>query len=136
MIGLSVFSAFATVFVVLVLLVYGEMEPTVTITDNGIRISGAYGVKMDFAEITNISLMEDAIHSIGLTRRTSGHATSSTLKGHFESSRYGGVLLFTRPSSSPTIHIQWESKEDVFLNFKNPDATRKLYHDMKIAFER
>ena len=135
-IGWSIFITFATIFAVLVLLVYGEMEPDVTITDNGIRISGAYGVKMDFAEITDIALMEDAVRSIGLTRRTFGHGTSSALKGHFESSRYGGVLLFTRPSSSPTIHIQRESKEDVFLNFKNPDATRKLYRDMKTALAR
>ena len=134
--GFTVFGLLAVTFAVPVLLVYGEMEPTVTITDNGIRISSMYGVKIDFEEITDISLMNNTVSSIGLTMRTNGYGTGSTQKGYFKSNRYGRVLLFTRTGSSPTIHIQRESKEDVFLNFKNPDATIRLYKEMKTAFEK
>ena len=134
--GFTAFGLLAVTFAVPVLLLYGEMEPTVTITDNGIRISGMYGVKIDFEEITDISLMNNTVSSIGLTMRTNGYGTGSTQKGYFKSNRYGRVLLFTRTGSSPTIHIQRESKEDVFLNFKNPDATIRLYKEMKTAFAK
>ncbi|MCL2004533.1 MAG: DUF3784 domain-containing protein [Planctomycetaceae bacterium] len=134
--GYSVFILLAVMFAVPILLLYGELEPTVTITDNSIRISGVYGVKIDIAEITDIFLMEDAISSIGLTMRTNGYGTDSTQKGYFRSNRYGSVLLFTRTNSSPTIHIQREGKEDIFLNFSNNEATRTLYHDLTTAFAR
>ena len=134
--GFSAFSLLAVMFAIPVLLLYGELEPTVKVTDNGIRISGMYGVKIDFAEITDIFLMEDTVSSIGLTMRTNGYGTNSTQKGYFRSNRYGSVLLFTRTGSSPTIHIQRESREDIFLNFRNNEATRTLYHDLTTAFER
>ena len=119
-----------------VLLFWGEEEPTVNITDNNIRISGMYGVKIDFTEITDISLMENTISSIGITWKTIGHATSSTHKGYFQSNIYGSVLLFSRTKSSPTIHIEREGKADVFLNLSDEEATRTLYNDLKTAFAR
>jgi hypothetical protein len=103
---------------------------------NNVRISGMYGLKIDFTEITDISLMENTIGSIGLTMRTNGYGTSSTQKGYFQSNRYGSVLLFTKTNSSPTIHIEREGKADVFLNFSNEEETRILYNDLKTAFAR
>ena len=119
-----------------VLLSFGEKDPTVKLLDSGIEISTLYGLKIDFSEITDISLMESRVGVIELTRRTNGYGTPSTLKGEFLSNRHGRVLLFTRASSAPTIHIKRESKPDVFLNLSNSEATRTLYNDMKTAFAR
>jgi len=134
--AIAVFGGLALAFATPVLLFTGEQEPTVEIIDSGIKISGRYGLKIDFTEITDISLMESTISSIGLTRRTFGYGTSTTQKGYFRSNIYGSVLLFTRTNSSPTIHIEREGKADVFLNFSNNEATRTLYNDMKTAFAR
>jgi len=134
--GFTCFGLLAVMFAVPGLLLLGEKEPTVMITDSGVRISGMYGMKIDFAEITDISLMNNTINSIGLTRRTNGYGGGNTQKGYFESNRYGSVLLFTKTGSSPMIHIKREGKPDVFLNFRNNEATRTLYNDMKAAFVR
>ena len=132
-------AAVAVVFCILavpVLLSFGEKEPTVRIIDSGIEINTLYGLKIDFTEITDISLMESRVGVIGLTRRTNGYGTPSTWKGEFQSNRHGRVLLFVRASALPTIHIERKDKPDVFLNFSNSGVTRTLYNDMKTAFAK
>ena len=136
LLGFTVFGLFAVIAAIPVLLLLGEKDSTVKIIDTGIKISGMYGLKIDFSEITDISLMENGINDIGLTFRTNGYGTSSTQKGYFQSNMYGSVLLFTKTNSSPTIHIKRNGKEDVFLNLSNNEATRTLYNDMKTAFAR
>jgi len=131
---LPVFLLFGSFLVLPVSLIIGERDSIVEIIDSNIKISGRYGLTIDFSEITDISLMEDRIGVIGITRRTFAYGTSTTQKGRFESSRYGSVLLYTRANSSPTIHIKREGKEDVFLNFGNNEATRTLYNEMTTAF--
>jgi len=125
-----------SVLVIPALLLFGEKEPIVKITDNGVRIRGMYGVKMDYAEIIDISLIDNTINSIGLTRKTHGYSTPTSQKGYFQSNKYGKVLLFTRASASPTIHIERNGKPDVFLNLSNDEATRILYNDLKTAFAK
>jgi hypothetical protein len=117
---------------------YGEQEPTVKITDKGIKISGLHGLKIDFTEITDISLIENGTSDIGLTLRTWGYAfpVTGTQRGYFQSNMYGSVRLFTNVKSSPTIHIKREGKADVFLNFSNEEATRIVYANLKTAFAR
>ena len=136
LIGITLFGSFIVTFASLMLVFGGTIEPTVKITDSGIRISGTYGVKIDFTEITDISLLNNSVHGIGLTRRTNGIATDSVRSGYWESNRYGSVLLFTRTSSSPTIHIERKDKPDVFLNFSDNEKTRALYAELKTAFEK
>jgi len=111
---------------------FKEKEPTVKIIASGFEISGDYGLKIGFTEITDISLMETAF--LGLTRRTGGYGTPSTQRGYFQSSIHGRVLVFRRANSPPTIHIERASKPDVFLSFGNSEVTRTLYNDMKAAF--
>ena len=133
--GFAAFGILAVMFSIPGLLLLGEKEPMVKILDSGIKISGLYGVKIDFTEIINISLMENTISSIGLTMRTNGYGGLSQ-KGYFQSNKHGSVLLFTKTNSSPTIHIQRKGKEDVFLNLSNNEATRTLYNKLKTAFAR
>jgi len=138
-IKLPIYGGFALVALTLafpILLQTGEEDPTVEIVEDGIKISGRYGLKIDFTEIMNISLMENKISDIELTWRTFGYATDTALKGYFRSRKYGTVLLFTKTNSSPTIHIQRKGKADVFLNFSDNEATRALYDDLQTAFAR
>ena len=140
LVGVVVYSSLAIFALALALPVLlpatGEDDPTVEIVDGGINIIDGYGLKIDFSEITDFSLMENRISDIGITWKTFGYATSTTQKGYFRSNRHGSVLLFTKTNSSPTIHIKREGKADVFLNFSNNEATRALYNDMKTAFTR
>ncbi|MCL2005892.1 MAG: hypothetical protein FWG73_06970 [Planctomycetaceae bacterium] len=127
---------FTTPILVHRFVILGERESTVNIVDSGIKIRGICGVKIDFAEIADISLIEDKIDSIGHIWKIWGYAAGFTQKGYFRSKKYGTVLLFTREKSSPTIHIQREGKADVFLNFSDNEETRTLYVDMKKVFGR
>jgi hypothetical protein len=122
-------------FVIIITIFLGQKEPVVNI-DTRIEIRCIWGVKVDFAEIADISLMEDKISSIDITIRTFGYNCLNTYKGYFLSNRYGSVLLFTRTNSSPTIHIKREGKADIFLNFSNNEKTRTLYNEMKTAFAK
>jgi hypothetical protein len=137
--GLTVFGLLAVMLAVPGLLLFGEKEPTVTISDSGIKISGMYGIKIDFTEITDITLMQGTINAIprefGSLQRTNGYDSGKTQKGYW-SNDHARVLLFTRTNSSPTIHNKRNGKEDVFLNLSNSEGTRQLYNDMKTALAR
>ena len=114
---------------------YGEREPRVNIHEGGIEISAIYGLHLDFAAISEISLVESGMHEIGVGQRTNGYSGfGDTLKGHFQSRHHGGVLLFVRADSAPTIHITRGGGPDVFISFRNEAATRALYAEMAGAF--
>lgn len=56
-----------------VLFFYSEKEPEVIILDSGIQIKAIYGLKIDFSEISDISLIEKSMRDIGVGRRTNGY---------------------------------------------------------------
>ncbi|EHQ89000.1 DUF3784 domain-containing protein [Desulfosporosinus youngiae] len=114
------------------LLFYGEKEPVVKISDNQIRIAGMYGLSVDFSDISSISLIEKSVADLGAGRRTNGYGGfSESLKGHFDSPDLGKVLLFVKSGASPTLWIERESQEDIYLNFKDGEKTKALYQELK-----
>jgi hypothetical protein len=114
------------------LLFYGEKEPVVKISDNQIRIAGMYGLSVDFSDISSISLIEKSVADLGAGRRTNGYGGfSESLKGHFDSPDLGKVLLFVKSGASPTLWIERESQEDIYLSFKDGEKTKSLYQELK-----
>jgi len=114
---------------------YGESEAAINVLDDSIQIRGMYGLSVDFAEITNISIVENDMRSIGVGTRTNGFGGfGDTLKGTFHSENHGAVLLFVRSSASPTIHIERDNSKDVFISFQDGERTRILYDEMLRAF--
>ena len=121
-----------------VMVAYGEMEPTVDVTDNGIRIQAMYGLSIGFDSIDSIELLEQSMRD--MREGDSGHRTNGyggfggTLKGHFQSGRYGSHMLFVRTNSSPTIRIERSRGGDIFISFRNGETTRAVYSEMIEAF--
>ena len=114
------------------LLFYGEKEPVVNISDHQIRIAGMYGLSVDFSDISSISLIGKSVADLGAGRRTNGYGGfSESLKGHFDSPDLGKVLLFVKSGASPTLWIERESQEDIYLNFKDGEKTKALYQELK-----
>ncbi|MCL2605397.1 MAG: hypothetical protein FWD90_13060 [Defluviitaleaceae bacterium] len=109
------------------LIIYASREPTVTIEDNALTISGMYGTTLELAEITNVTLIEQSMNDIGAGRRRNG-VNSNVWRGYFEAG-----LLFVRPNASPTLRIDRTEGRPIFISFADGDETRQLYRDIQAA---
>jgi hypothetical protein len=126
-------SAFSVIIVIAVgiMLFYGAKEPVVNVSDQGIQIKTLYGLNVNFSDISDISLIEKSMGDIGVGRRTNGYGgVGDTLKGNFESDNLGETLLFVQSKSSPTIRIECDSRKDIYVSFRDSEATRALYDEM------
>jgi len=116
-----------------IMLVVGEFDPNVSVHNDGIRISGMYGINIRSDEITNIFLIEDSMQGVFAdidAIRTNGFdGFVQAQKGYFSSSGYGSHIRFVQTRSSPTIHIERRGY-DVFISFRDGDKTRALYNEM------
>ena len=110
------------------LFIAGEREPRVEINQDSLRIRAMYGLEVDFADISGITLLEQSMREIGPGRRTGGYATGSALRGHFTSG-----LLFVNPESSPTIRIERERGPNIYISLRGSEATRVLYSELAAA---
>jgi hypothetical protein len=118
-----------------IMFIYGEMEPVVDIHSNSIQIRAMYGLRVDFNEIADISLVENSMRAIGVGTRTNGYGGfGGTWKGHFQSMGHGAVLLFVRADAYPTIHIERSGASDIFISFRDGDTTKIVYSEMITAF--
>lgn len=126
-----------TVIVVICLgfmIYYGEKEPMISISDKYIQIEAMYGININFADITDISLIDTSMKDIGTGRRTNGYAGfGETLKGHFDSESVGKTLLFVKSETSPTIRIVRDGGEDVYISLRDGEKTKLLYQELITA---
>ena len=117
------------------LLIFGSSEPDVLILDNGIQIKAMYGRTVEYAEIANISLIEQSMGEIGLVRRTNGFGGfGQALKGNFRSDSLGELLLFVQSDIAPTIWIECFNARDVYISFRDSEATKVLYNELIMAY--
>jgi len=118
-----------------VLFYFGEKEPDVKILNDGIQITGMYGLSIDYSEITDINLLEKSMKEIGIGRRTNGYGGfGDALKGNFRSDALGETLLFVRANSSPTIKIERANKKDIYLSFHDTEKTNKIFNELHQAY--
>jgi len=113
---------------------FGNQEPVVDYTSDNLKIRAMYGLTVDYSEITGISLIEKSMRELGVSMRTNGYGgIGDALKGHFRSERFGDIMLFVRVNSSPTIRIERGDAKDIFISYRNGEATRILYSELEIA---
>ena len=119
-----------------VLFYHGEKDPDVTLLDDSVQIIAMYGLSIDFADITDVSLIKESMRDIGVGVRTNGYGGfGQSLKGHFLSDNTGETLLFVQSKSSPTIRIGRAGKNDVYISFKDSEETERLYSEIKDAIK-
>ncbi|MCL2580589.1 MAG: DUF3784 domain-containing protein [Oscillospiraceae bacterium] len=109
---------------------FGEREPQVGISWDHIQIHGMYGVRVDFSEIAEITLLDQSMRDIGIGMRTNGFG-GRALKGHFTAG-----LLFVMPDSVPTIRIQRTWGSDIYLSFADSERTQMVYYELVAELSR
>jgi hypothetical protein len=112
------------------LVILGGKEAAVKIFDDRIQITGLYGTSVNFSDITDVSLLDQTMYEIGAGKRKSGSDVGKILKGHFESESLGKMLLFVQADTAPTIRLKRGNDKDIYISFKDGEATRKLYQDL------
>ena len=130
-------SVFTILVIVIVgfLILYSAKEPVVNVTDQGIQIKSIYGISVNFTDLSDITLIEKSMKNIGVGNRTNGFGgMGDTLKGNFTSEKLGKTLLFVHANSSPTIRIEREGSRDIYISFRDSEATRALYEEMVKEF--
>ena len=110
------------------LFISGEREPQVDIHGDSLRIRAMYGLEVDFADISGVTLLEQSMREIGPGMRTNGYAAGNALRGHFTAG-----LLFVSPDSTPTIRIEWERGTNIYISLRESEATRALYSELIAA---
>ena len=113
----------------------GAAEPEVYVFENGIQISGMYGLTEEFSAITGITLIDRPMKEISSAKRTNGYGgLGEALKGNFSSGEYGEILLFVQSETAPTIHIERSGGRGIFISFRDSEKTVELYNEMTAAF--
>ena len=113
--------------------VAGEFDPAVSINDNGITISGMYGLDINSEQITGVTLIEKSMLDIpgSSGMRTNGFdGFGQAQKGYFSSPELGMNIRFVQARTSPTIHIECLTYS-VFISFRNSDKTRAFFEELQ-----
>ena len=104
------------------LLIVGNQEPEITVTDQHMQISGIYGNDYNLSDIESVTLQDECPVT---TFKTNGFAMGKIKKGHFNVQNDGNCLLFLSGSGKC---IRIKTKSDViYINFADETATMDLY---------
>jgi len=109
---------------------YLHAENSVAVYEDYFQIKGAYGVIVDFAEVSDVILIEKSMDEIGIPASTNRVLTREILKGRFTSELHENILLFVRRQVEPTIHIIRENDGGIFLSFAAAEKTNALYLEL------
>lgn len=136
-IGLIVVIALVVIVMVVVGMMYysGEKDPVITIRDNQIQIDAMYGLDISFSSVNGVALIEQPINDIApKMRRDNGYeGFGGTLRGHFSAENIGEFMLFVKADSSPTIWIERNEDEDIYLSFSDSAKTEELFNELQAA---
>ena len=137
--GMSPRGTAAVVIIVAVVLVFmgvmfynGDKDPTVTLQSDTIQIDAMFGTNIPLADVTSITLEEQSTAElIPDAVRTNGYGGfGDVLKGHFRSKELGQFLLYVRAKSAPTIRIELDEGEPVYISLQEDAQTRALYEKL------
>jgi hypothetical protein len=117
----------AALFLPVILVLSGRRETKTELLENGIQISGIYGVDINY---NDIKLLDTLPQLPAIKLRTNGYALGGTLKGNFRLQDKTDVKLFVEKGSPPFIYIETEQYK-IYLNNKVPSLTRELYAGIK-----
>ena len=104
------------------LLIVGNQEPEITVTDQHMQISGIYGNDYNLSDIESVTLQDECPVT---TFKNNGFAMGKIKKGHFNVQNDGNCLLFLSGSGKC---IRIKTKSDViYINFADETVTMDLY---------
>ena len=104
------------------LLIIGNQEPEITITDQQMQISGIYGNDYNLSDIESVTLQDECPIT---TFKNNGFAMGKIKKGHFNVQNDGNCLLFLSGTGKC---IRIKTKSDViYINFADETVTMDLY---------
>lgn len=118
----------AAISVVFVLVLYRKInqETEIIVADNYFQVTGMYGDKFLYDDITRIEL-KDTIPEINT--KTNGASWSSVKKGNFELEGLGKGKLYIFTEEGPFLFIKTKDSF-VIINYKNESQTKQLYEDI------
>ena len=119
-----------------VMVLYGMLDPAVSVRGDSIKISGMYGRSVYFSEIVSVTLVEKSMREIyageGVIRTNGYGGIGQSNKGHFRSTKLGAHMLFVQSGSAPTIRIERQAG-DIFISFRDGEKTYSLYREISRA---
>ena len=108
------------------LLLMGNKEPEIAITDQQMQISGIYGNDYNLTDIESVTLNNE---SPVTTFKNNGFVMGGIKKGHFNVKDDGNCLLFVS-GSGKCIRIKTKS-EVIYINFADETATVELFNKLE-----
>ncbi len=107
------------------MVIFGYKPAILKIEDEGIRITGIYGLHMEFKDITSVEVA-DVIPRIKM--RTNGYSFGGTNKGYFTVEEWGRIRLFThvRYKGPYLIITDRDGMRTVYRTFDNEQANMVL----------
>ena len=109
---------------------YSYIEASVIVEDEGIRISGKYGVKIPLNQINEVFLA-DTLPRIGI--RTFGISTGTIRKGNFQSkSLKRNIKLLLHSKTKPYVYIIYADNKYLIVNFRKKEKTQQVYELLKV----
>lgn len=96
--------------------------------DKELKIKGAYGITIPYAEITQVDTLSNLP---GISLRTNGYGGGNTLIGNFKMVDGSHSKLFIKRGFPPYIVIQSKDRAPIYINFKDNQKTRDLYMALK-----
>jgi hypothetical protein len=121
----------ATIILPILLISYGGRETEITLSDSSMKLSGMYGLQMEYSDIKQADTM---LTLPAIRSRTNGYASGKILKGHFKLKDQSKVMLFIKKGVPPYICIK-TSGETIYLNSYSPVKTRELFSTIKGRIE-
>ena len=96
---------------------------------NQLKITGAYGVNINYSDIEEMSLRTE-MPKVGM--KTNGLNMGPILKGHFQVEGIGGARLFLRSTHGPVLILTLKCQSNpVLINFSDPAETTRLYQQLQ-----
>lgn len=115
-----------TLLIPVILMLIGNRDPGITLSESGLKISGMYGLTINYSDIQQL----DTLSSLPrIQMRTNGYAFGKSLKGNFRLQNKENAKLFITKRVPPYILIRTDDL-NVYLNFKESKNTVDLFKIM------
>ncbi|MEK4426562.1 DUF3784 domain-containing protein [Solibacillus sp. FSL K6-1523] len=121
-----------TLIGVAILMYFSTQQSGIVASVDALEIGGMYGDVYEWAEIEQLTLMEE-LPEISL--RTNGSAVGSHLKGHFKFKNGEKAKLFVDKSVPPFISFVVNDKKVIF-NLDTADETTAFYNKMEAKVQQ
>jgi hypothetical protein len=120
-----------TLLIPVILILTGNRDPGITLSKSGLKISGMYGLTINYSDIKQL----DTLSSLPrIQMRTNGYASGKSLKGNFRLQNKENAKLFITKRVPPYILIRTDEL-NLYLNFKESKKTVDLFKTLTTAQE-